>query len=154
MLIRFHSDDTISKKGFHIRYTSTKFQESLHTRKWPHTQPVTSDLCAAPRHCHPDLHHGNEKSTACPLFSDPADRCGRSPAAGGRQTLYANISLPSVAPHRSSQCETRQEKQRDILIWDDWVSHFCGGDGFHYCTSSYPQCGYSQLQNKRVQTHT
>ncbi|KAG7221890.1 hypothetical protein INR49_016916 [Caranx melampygus] len=33
MLIRFHSDDTISKKGFHIRYTSTKFQESLHTRK-------------------------------------------------------------------------------------------------------------------------
>uniref|UniRef100_A0AAQ4Q6C7 Metalloendopeptidase n=1 Tax=Gasterosteus aculeatus aculeatus TaxID=481459 RepID=A0AAQ4Q6C7_GASAC len=33
MLIRFHSDDTISKKGFHIRYTSTKFQETLHTRK-------------------------------------------------------------------------------------------------------------------------
>ncbi|XP_076848247.1 dorsal-ventral patterning tolloid-like protein 1 [Brachyhypopomus gauderio] len=24
------SDDTISKKGFHIRYTSTKFQETLH----------------------------------------------------------------------------------------------------------------------------
>ncbi|KAK0134700.1 Dorsal-ventral patterning tolloid-like protein 1 [Merluccius polli] len=33
VLIRFHSDDTISKKGFHIRYTSTKFQESLHARK-------------------------------------------------------------------------------------------------------------------------
>uniref|UniRef100_A0A3P9MC72 Metalloendopeptidase n=1 Tax=Oryzias latipes TaxID=8090 RepID=A0A3P9MC72_ORYLA len=33
MLIRFHSDDTISKKGFHLRYTSTKFQESLHARK-------------------------------------------------------------------------------------------------------------------------
>ncbi|XP_003449738.1 dorsal-ventral patterning tolloid-like protein 1 [Oreochromis niloticus] len=33
MLIRFHSDDTISKKGFHILYTSTKFQENLHTRK-------------------------------------------------------------------------------------------------------------------------
>ncbi|KAK9540589.1 hypothetical protein VZT92_003031 [Zoarces viviparus] len=33
MLIRFHSDDTISKKGFHIRYTSTEFQENLHTRK-------------------------------------------------------------------------------------------------------------------------
>ncbi|KAK2817229.1 hypothetical protein Q5P01_025420 [Channa striata] len=33
MLIRFHTDDTISKKGFHIRYMSTKFQESLHTRK-------------------------------------------------------------------------------------------------------------------------
>uniref|UniRef100_A0A8C5GVT5 Metalloendopeptidase n=1 Tax=Gouania willdenowi TaxID=441366 RepID=A0A8C5GVT5_GOUWI len=33
MLIRFHSDDTISKKGFHILYTSTKFQENLHSRK-------------------------------------------------------------------------------------------------------------------------
>uniref|UniRef100_A0A8C2FCN4 Metalloendopeptidase n=1 Tax=Cyprinus carpio TaxID=7962 RepID=A0A8C2FCN4_CYPCA len=33
VLIHFHSDDTISKKGFHIRYTSTKFQEALHTHK-------------------------------------------------------------------------------------------------------------------------
>ncbi|KAL1024016.1 hypothetical protein UPYG_G00050340 [Umbra pygmaea] len=33
VLIRFHSDDTISKKGFHIRYTSTQFQQNLHTRK-------------------------------------------------------------------------------------------------------------------------
>ncbi|XP_076851518.1 dorsal-ventral patterning tolloid-like protein 1 isoform X1 [Brachyhypopomus gauderio] len=33
VLIRFHSDDTISKKGFHIRYTRTKFQETLHVRK-------------------------------------------------------------------------------------------------------------------------
>nr|XP_061791464.1 dorsal-ventral patterning tolloid-like protein 1 isoform X1 [Nerophis lumbriciformis] len=33
LLIRFHSDDTISKKGFHIRYSSTNFQESLHDRK-------------------------------------------------------------------------------------------------------------------------
>uniref|UniRef100_A0A8C9TFN9 Metalloendopeptidase n=1 Tax=Scleropages formosus TaxID=113540 RepID=A0A8C9TFN9_SCLFO len=33
MLLHFHSDDTISKKGFHIRYTSTKFQEGLHTKK-------------------------------------------------------------------------------------------------------------------------
>uniref|UniRef100_A0A3B3QDA5 Metalloendopeptidase n=1 Tax=Paramormyrops kingsleyae TaxID=1676925 RepID=A0A3B3QDA5_9TELE len=33
MLLLFHSDDTISKKGFHIRYTSTKFQEALHTKK-------------------------------------------------------------------------------------------------------------------------
>uniref|UniRef100_A0A087XPJ8 Metalloendopeptidase n=1 Tax=Poecilia formosa TaxID=48698 RepID=A0A087XPJ8_POEFO len=33
MLIRFHSDDTISKKGFHVRYTSSKFQENLHARK-------------------------------------------------------------------------------------------------------------------------
>ncbi|KAJ0033549.1 hypothetical protein NQD34_000656 [Periophthalmus magnuspinnatus] len=33
MLIRFHSDDTISKKGFHMRYSSTKFQESLLSRQ-------------------------------------------------------------------------------------------------------------------------
>ncbi|MGH0141801.1 UNVERIFIED_CONTAM: hypothetical protein FKN15_026336, partial [Acipenser sinensis] len=33
VLLHFHSDDTISKKGFHIRYTSTKFQEVLHTKK-------------------------------------------------------------------------------------------------------------------------
>uniref|UniRef100_A0A8C7JZQ8 Metalloendopeptidase n=1 Tax=Oncorhynchus kisutch TaxID=8019 RepID=A0A8C7JZQ8_ONCKI len=33
VLIRFHSDDTISKKGFHIRYISTQFQQNLHTRK-------------------------------------------------------------------------------------------------------------------------
>ncbi|KAI1887747.1 hypothetical protein AGOR_G00193540 [Albula goreensis] len=33
LLLHFHSDDTISKKGFHIRYTSTKFQEALHNTK-------------------------------------------------------------------------------------------------------------------------
>ncbi|KAJ7428185.1 bone morphogenetic protein 1 [Pitangus sulphuratus] len=33
VMIRFHSDDTINKKGFHLRYTSTKFQDTLHTRK-------------------------------------------------------------------------------------------------------------------------
>ncbi|KAJ7305195.1 hypothetical protein JRQ81_011103 [Phrynocephalus forsythii] len=33
MMVRFHSDDTINKKGFHLRYTSTKFQDTLHTRK-------------------------------------------------------------------------------------------------------------------------
>ncbi|RXM97483.1 Tolloid-like protein 1 [Acipenser ruthenus] len=33
VLLHFHSDDTISKKGFHIRYTSPKFQETLHTKK-------------------------------------------------------------------------------------------------------------------------
>ncbi|MBN3301590.1 TLL1 protein, partial [Amia calva] len=33
VLLHFHTDDTISKKGFHIRYTSTKFQEALHTKK-------------------------------------------------------------------------------------------------------------------------
>ncbi|XP_063066835.1 bone morphogenetic protein 1-like isoform X2 [Engraulis encrasicolus] len=33
IVIVFHSDDTISKKGFHLRYTSTKFQDTLHTSK-------------------------------------------------------------------------------------------------------------------------
>uniref|UniRef100_A0A5F8H493 Metalloendopeptidase n=1 Tax=Monodelphis domestica TaxID=13616 RepID=A0A5F8H493_MONDO len=33
LMIRFHTDDTINKKGFHARYTSTKFQDALHMRK-------------------------------------------------------------------------------------------------------------------------
>lgn len=33
VLLHFHSDDTINKKGFHLRYTSTKFQDTLHARK-------------------------------------------------------------------------------------------------------------------------
>ncbi|KAG8435188.1 hypothetical protein GDO86_013215 [Hymenochirus boettgeri] len=33
LMIRFHTDDTISKKGFHGQYTSTKFQDALHMRK-------------------------------------------------------------------------------------------------------------------------
>ncbi|XP_061421245.1 bone morphogenetic protein 1-like [Lethenteron reissneri] len=33
IMIRFHSDDTIGKKGFHARYTSTKFQDALHAKK-------------------------------------------------------------------------------------------------------------------------
>ncbi|XP_077925651.1 bone morphogenetic protein 1 isoform X3 [Halichoerus grypus] len=33
VLVKFHSDDTITKKGFHVRYTSTKFQDTLHSRK-------------------------------------------------------------------------------------------------------------------------
>ncbi|XP_067876353.1 tolloid-like protein 2 isoform X2 [Heterodontus francisci] len=33
IMIRFHTDDTINKKGFHARYTSTKFQDELHMRK-------------------------------------------------------------------------------------------------------------------------
>ncbi|XP_063314268.1 tolloid-like protein 1 isoform X2 [Pelobates fuscus] len=32
VLIHFHTDDTISKKGFHIRYKSVKFQDILHTK--------------------------------------------------------------------------------------------------------------------------
>lgn len=33
IVIKFHTDDTISKKGFHIQYSSTKFQDTLHTSK-------------------------------------------------------------------------------------------------------------------------
>lgn len=33
VLLHFRSDDTINKKGFHLRYTSTKFQDTLHARK-------------------------------------------------------------------------------------------------------------------------
>ncbi|XP_021007731.1 tolloid-like protein 2 [Mus caroli] len=33
LMIRFYTDDTINKKGFHARYTSTKFQDALHMRK-------------------------------------------------------------------------------------------------------------------------
>ncbi|XP_038639207.1 tolloid-like protein 2 [Scyliorhinus canicula] len=33
IMIRFHTDDTINKKGFHVRYTSTEFQDELHMRK-------------------------------------------------------------------------------------------------------------------------
>ncbi|XP_019741112.1 bone morphogenetic protein 1a [Hippocampus comes] len=33
IVIKFRSDDTINKKGFHLRYTSTKFQDTLHSRK-------------------------------------------------------------------------------------------------------------------------
>uniref|UniRef100_A0A8C1CLA0 Metalloendopeptidase n=1 Tax=Cyprinus carpio carpio TaxID=630221 RepID=A0A8C1CLA0_CYPCA len=35
IVIQFHSDDTINKKGFHVRYTSTKFQDTLHTTQTP-----------------------------------------------------------------------------------------------------------------------
>ncbi|KAF7665356.1 hypothetical protein LDENG_00145120 [Lucifuga dentata] len=33
ILIKFHSDDSINKKGFHVLYTSTKFQDTLHASK-------------------------------------------------------------------------------------------------------------------------
>lgn len=33
VLVKFHSDDTITKKGFHLRFTSTKFQDTLHSKK-------------------------------------------------------------------------------------------------------------------------
>lgn len=135
MLIRFHSDDTISKKGFHIRYTSTKFQESLHTRKWPHTQPVTSDLCAAPPLLPWPSPWQREKHSLSPLLR-PTDRRGRLPAAGGRPYLREHLS-PSVAPRRSSHSEMRQEIQRDIKFEQMWGNTltiqwaiFCGGDGF------------------------
>ncbi|KAM9841679.1 bone morphogenetic protein 1-like [Aulostomus maculatus] len=33
IVLKFHSDDSISKKGFHVHYTSTKFQDTLHASK-------------------------------------------------------------------------------------------------------------------------
>ncbi|XP_029370992.1 bone morphogenetic protein 1-like isoform X2 [Echeneis naucrates] len=33
IVLRFHSDDSINKKGFHVHYTSTKFQDTLHASK-------------------------------------------------------------------------------------------------------------------------
>uniref|UniRef100_A0A8C4Y0C8 Metalloendopeptidase n=1 Tax=Gopherus evgoodei TaxID=1825980 RepID=A0A8C4Y0C8_9SAUR len=33
VLLHFHTDDTINKKGFHIRYKSIKYQDSIHTKK-------------------------------------------------------------------------------------------------------------------------
>ncbi|TNM91924.1 hypothetical protein fugu_018936 [Takifugu bimaculatus] len=33
LLLKFHSDDSINRKGFHVRYTGTKFQDTLHASK-------------------------------------------------------------------------------------------------------------------------
>ncbi|XP_019738365.1 bone morphogenetic protein 1-like isoform X5 [Hippocampus comes] len=33
LVVKFHSDDSIGKKGFHLHYTSTKFQDTLHVSK-------------------------------------------------------------------------------------------------------------------------
>ncbi|KAH0616082.1 hypothetical protein JD844_026913, partial [Phrynosoma platyrhinos] len=33
ILLHFHTDDTINKKGFHIRYKSIKYQDNVHTKK-------------------------------------------------------------------------------------------------------------------------
>lgn len=32
VLIHFHTDDTISKKGFHIRYKSIRYPDTTHTK--------------------------------------------------------------------------------------------------------------------------
>lgn len=111
MLIRFHSDDTISKKGFHIRYMSTKFQESLHTRKWCHMPPMTSDLCAAPPLL---LWHSSwrRKRTAWPEWTLARDR---------------GCLSPPVAPHRSSHSEISHPNVGKRA--DDWLSHSRGGGG-------------------------
>lgn len=33
LVLKFHSDDSINRKGFHVRYTGTKFQDTLHASK-------------------------------------------------------------------------------------------------------------------------
>lgn len=32
VLIHFHTDDTINKKGFHIRYKSIRYPDTMHTK--------------------------------------------------------------------------------------------------------------------------
>lgn len=112
MLIRFHSDDTISKKGFHIRYTSTKFQESLHTRKWPHTQPVTSDLCATPPLLPWPSPWQREQYSLSPFSSRTRrqDVDARQPRE--EDDTYANICLPLWLRHRSSSSHSWDEARK------------------------------------------
>lgn len=33
LVLKFHSDHSINRKGFHVRYTGTKFQDTLHASK-------------------------------------------------------------------------------------------------------------------------
>lgn len=33
LVLKFHSDDSVNRKGFHARYTGTKFQDTLHASK-------------------------------------------------------------------------------------------------------------------------
>lgn len=112
--------------------------------------PLTS---VQPRHCYPDLHHGNENSTACPpsLFG-PADKTWTLASHGRKTILTRTFVSPcgSDTGHHHRTLEMRPEKQTRYQHElqqnvgrraDDRVSHFCGGDGFHYWTSSFPQCG-------------
>lgn len=168
MLIRFHSDDTISKKGFHIRYTSTKFQESLHTRKWPHMQPMTSDLCAAPPLLPwPSPWQREKVQPVPPLFTDPhtnvdvVDVC-QLPQEGN---FHVNICLPTVASAVITiwdetgktiryQFEFQQMWGSTLTRFLIWLSHFCGGDGFHYCTSSCSHSMWKESLKTLKQVHT
>lgn len=43
IVLKFHSDDSINKKGFHVRYTSTKFQDTLHASKWLSTTKLNAE---------------------------------------------------------------------------------------------------------------
>lgn len=114
MLIRFHSDDTISKKGFHIRYSSTKFQESLHTRKWPHTQPVTSACSATP----PLL------PWPSPWRQDKYSLCVWT-LCGLWATAWSGHLSPSAAPHRASHWDVNiPDSTQECAIFVK-VSHYC-----------------------------
>ena len=38
IVLLFRSDDSVNKKGFHLRYSSTKFQDMLHDSQWLQNQ--------------------------------------------------------------------------------------------------------------------
>lgn len=90
IVIKFRSDDTINKKGFHVRYTSTKFQDTLHSRKkWP--------LVAGRGRAGPRGKRKGPRGRASPIARSP-------PAAKNtqtRRTSRKNANRTSVV-HRGS----------------------------------------------------
>lgn len=90
IVIKFRSDDTINKKGFHVRYTSTKFQDTLHSRKkWP--------LVAGRGRAGPRGKRKGPRGRASPIARNP-------PAAKNtqtRRTSRKNANRTSVV-HRGS----------------------------------------------------
>lgn len=90
IVIKFRSDDTINKKGFHVRYTSTKFQDTLHSRKkWP--------LVAGRGHTGPRGKRKGPRGRVSPIARSP-------PAAKNtktRRTSRKNANRTSVV-HRGS----------------------------------------------------
>lgn len=127
-------------------------------------RPLTS---VQPRHCYPDLHHGNEKSTAHPLSSDVDARQEEDDSP-------VNICLPLWlhAGHRTLRRDGVGEKKKKQQMWGIVPEGFfrccvdraanvqvreegCGritsvyGDS-HGCTKDYkhphPLESYSELQ--------
>lgn len=95
--------------------------------------PLTS---LQPRHCYPDLHHGNEKSTACPLLPDPqTDVDVRQPRE--EDDTHVNIRLPPWlhTGHRTlrwdggknintsfNKCGETRWRSSEPFLWRRWFS--------------------------------